>query len=90
MLILVDSGSTHSFLSAAVASQISGVQPLAKPVSVKIADGATVNCDSELPAVEWSVQGYSFHSTLKVLPLGIYDLILGMDWLEAFSPMKIN
>lgn len=23
-------------------------------------------------------------------PLGTFDLILGMDWLEAFSPMKIH
>jgi hypothetical protein len=90
ILILVDSGRTHSFLSSAIASQLTGVQPLAKPVSVKIADGVVVVCDSELPAVEWSVQGYRFHSNLKVLPLGLYDLILGMDWLEAFSPMKIN
>jgi hypothetical protein len=25
-----------------------------------------------------------------VLPLGSFDIILGMDWLQAFSPMKIN
>lgn len=90
ILILVDSGSTHSFLSFVVASRLSGVQPMAKPVSVKIADGAAVVCDSKLPAIEWSVQGYRFHSNLKVLTLGLYDLILGMNWLEAFSPMKIN
>ena len=38
----------------------------------------------------WSVQGYEFHSNLKVLSLGSYDMIIGMDWLEAFSPMKVH
>lgn len=39
---------------------------------------------------EWSVQNYHFHSTLKVLELGLYDMIVDMDWLQAFSPMKIH
>jgi hypothetical protein len=90
IVILVDSGSTHSFLSAAVAQHLTGVQSMASPVSVKVVDGGTLTCNTELSAVEWSVQGYSFHSNLKILPLGLYDLILGMDWLGAFSPMKIN
>jgi hypothetical protein len=34
--------------------------------------------------------GYSFQSALKVPPLGSFDLIIGMDWLEAFSPMKVH
>jgi hypothetical protein len=25
-----------------------------------------------------------------LLPLGSFDLIIGMDWLEAFSPMKVH
>ena len=57
---------------------------------VRVADGSYLTCDSELPNVEWEVQGHSFHSTLWVIPLGSYDISLGMDWLEAFSPMKVN
>lgn len=38
----------------------------------------------------WSVQSYTFTSTLKVLPLQHYDMILGMEWLERFSPMQID
>lgn len=36
------------------------------------------------------MQGFEFHSNLKLLPLGGFDMILGMDWLEAFSPMKVH
>jgi hypothetical protein len=38
----------------------------------------------------WSVQGYEFHTDLKVLILQNFDMILGMDWLELHSPMKVH
>lgn len=88
--ILVDSGSTHSFISSSVAQHLSGLRPLQKPVSVQVANGVRITCDTEIPMAEWSVQQHKFHSTLKVLDIGSYDMIVGMDWLQAFSPMKID
>lgn len=35
-------------------------------------------------------QGQTFVSDLKVLPIGCYDIILGMDCLESHSPMEID
>jgi len=49
-----------------------------------------VACTSQIQCAEWYIQGFKFHSTLKILPIGTYDMILGMDWLQAFSPMKVN
>ncbi|WVZ95473.1 hypothetical protein U9M48_041234 [Paspalum notatum var. saurae] len=31
-----------------------------------------------------------FYSDMKILDLSYYDLIVGMDWLEAHSPMKVH
>jgi hypothetical protein len=90
VLILVDSGSSHSFISSTLAATMAVMRKLAVPMLVRVADGGTITCDSELPQVEWSVQGHSFHSTFKVIPLGSFDIILGMDWLEAFSPMRVS
>jgi hypothetical protein len=59
---------------------------MAKMVQVKVADGSSVPYSDEIPLAVWPVQGFTFHSNLKLLPLGGFDLILGMDWLEAFSP----
>jgi hypothetical protein len=42
-----------------------------------------VNCS-------WSAQGVLFTNTFKILPLQCYDAILGMEWLETFSPMQIQ
>jgi hypothetical protein len=70
ILILVDSGSSHSFINSSVASQLSGVCGLPAPVLVQVADGNSVPCSQGIPTAVWSVQGYEFHSNLKVLPLG--------------------
>lgn len=90
VLILVDSGSSHSFISSAIAASLPGVRLLPVPMTVRVADGGVLSCQSELPDMELEVQDHSFHSTLRVLSLGSYDIILGMDWLSAFSPMKVN
>jgi hypothetical protein len=38
----------------------------------------------------WSIDQYQFKHDLKILPLGSYDIILSMDWLQLFSPMKVD
>lgn len=57
---------------------------------VIIADGGVMQCDKLATGVEWWCQGHSFTNDLKVLKLGGYDIILGMDWLEHHSPMLIH
>ncbi|CAO2191183.1 unnamed protein product [Urochloa humidicola] len=90
VLILIDSGSSNTFISTALADQLRGVLPLEGSLSVKVANGDKLACASHLPGGVWSVQGCSFTSDLKVLPLMHYDVIVGMDWLESFSPMKVH
>jgi hypothetical protein len=77
--ILLDSGSSRSFINSSVASKLDGVQRLPSPVNVKVADDTNLVYSSGFPSVAWSTNGLSFHSALKILPLGLFDLILGMD-----------
>uniref|UniRef100_J3MDG5 Retrotransposon gag domain-containing protein n=1 Tax=Oryza brachyantha TaxID=4533 RepID=J3MDG5_ORYBR len=86
----VDSGSTVSFLSSEIATKIPGVEPLAHPVKVKVANGEIMECQSTIPQCEWSTQGHVFTTNLRVISLGGYDMILGMDWLSQHSPMSID
>jgi hypothetical protein len=69
VVILVDSGSSHSFLNTSVAAKLPGISYLPTPVRVQVADSSSLLCSQELKDAEWSVQGYTFHSTLKVLSL---------------------
>lgn len=89
MTILVDSSSSHTFISQTLAKQLEGVQPLSASIRVQVANGAVLQCASHIPASTWFVQEYNFISDIKLIPLDHYDMILGMDWLERFSPMKV-
>jgi hypothetical protein len=90
ILVLLDSGSSASFLSSQVADTLPEVRPLSPPLRVQVADGAQLTCSEQLLDVTWYIDGFPFSSDLKVLPLSNYDLILGMDWLCSFSPMWIQ
>ena len=87
LTVLVDSGSTHSFLDTSLASKL--LSPLQR-VSVKMANGATVSCHQQLLSGMWSCSGHKFSCDFKLFPLGSYDGIIGLDWLSAHSPMLVD
>ena len=63
---------------------------LPKPITIQVADGGTLQYRYQVPHCSWYCQGSTFVTDLKVLPLGCYDIVLGMDWLEAHSPMQVD
>jgi hypothetical protein len=80
--MLVDSGSSHTFISSALAEQLQGQTRKITPMRVKVANGGLMQCDTELVACDWCTQGVHFQTNFKVLPLASYDVILGFDWLK--------
>lgn len=90
ILILVDSGSLHTFIGEHLSKDLQGIQPLASPMQVKVANGDILGYASHILVGQWSIQNCTFVSDVKILPLPHYDMIVGMDWLEAFSPMKVD
>lgn len=90
VLILVDSGSSTSFINKKLADQLTGSAPLPRPSRVKVADGGELLCTESIPFCQWSSQGLDSVIDMKILPLGVYDAILGMDWLEQHSPMTVD
>ena len=90
MLALVDSGSTHSFVSAQFLQQV-GINPIATaPTKVKLANGQELISDHWVPKMEWWCDGYTLYSDMKVLDIGAFDAILGFDWLQHRSPMTCD
>lgn len=90
MSLLVDSGSLASFVDLHLATKLSGVCKLPKACRVKVADGAVLHCDSFIPQCPWTSHGHEFVTDFKLISLGAYDAILGMDWLKKHSPMHID
>jgi hypothetical protein len=88
--ILIDSGSSSSFISDRIVRQLSSQTLVSNPTSVHVAGGDILISEGTLYDVAWSMDSYSFHSDLKILPLTQFDLIIGMDWMELHSPMQIH
>jgi hypothetical protein len=53
--ILLDSGSSHTFISPAVASQYGSVESLYFPLKVQVANGQLLVCNSHILATNWSI-----------------------------------
>jgi hypothetical protein len=81
MLILLDSGSSHTFISAKLAAALShpGLARLQKPLVVKVASGTSLDCDSQITQAMWEIQGLQFYSDMKVIHLDHFDMVLGFD-----------
>jgi hypothetical protein len=70
-------------------SELHGLSSLERSLSATVANGTSVRC-SQFQQIELEIQGYLFRGELKLLSCQHYDVILGYDRLEAFSPMKIH
>ncbi|XP_035816605.1 ataxin isoform X2 [Zea mays] len=88
--ILVDSGSSHSFVSADLASQLSSVVGMVTLVSVQVADGGLLQCYCQLLGAKWMVQQCEFSTNFRVLDISAYNVIVDMDWLSSYSSMKVH
>jgi hypothetical protein len=90
VVVLVDSGSSSSFLAASVVEQLPHLRRIPVTASVKIANGQILRCTASVPDCSFVLAGHHFQHDLKILHLDSYDIILGMDWLEKYSPMHIH
>jgi hypothetical protein len=74
VLILLDSGSSASFISSTLAKQCSTVSVLDPPLRVLVANGNTMVCNLQIVNVVWFIQGHEFVTTFKVIDLQSYDI----------------
>ena len=80
--LLIDSGSTHSFVSPKCVRNLELSRKPNTSFTVKIATGKRTKSLTTVGDLKFKLGGHDTHATFRVLPLGIYDGILGMDWLK--------
>jgi hypothetical protein len=86
---LVDSGASGNFISSSfvgqhcLTSHICGTQ---EPIKIELADGSQHFANQLLRAVSLTISTYTDCEDFVLLPLGGYDVILGMPWLERLDP----
>ncbi|KAM3412202.1 hypothetical protein ACQJBY_003713 [Aegilops geniculata] len=90
MLVLVDSGSSHSFVDENFAKGVALDLVAVPSVKVTVANGQAMESKFEAPNLTWWAQGHTFETPIHMLQLGAYDAVLGMDWLKSHSPKTCN
>lgn len=85
--ILIDSGSTHNFIAQGLAKQLRLPLNTCKPFTVTVANGDKLSCDTVSSNVKWSMATKEFTAAMHILPLGGYDMILGVQWMKNVSPV---
>jgi hypothetical protein len=90
LLILIDSGSSATFISESTANALQCTLTPAPEIQVTVASGAKLQSNQQVLNFTWWSQGHTFTTNARVLSLPYYDMVLGMDWLEHHSPMWIH
>ena len=88
LVILVDSGSTHNFIDAAVVSVLHVPVDESQILEVKVANGDIIKTQGLCKDVQVCVQGQIFLVQLNVLPLGGCDMVFGTQWLSTLGVIK--
>nr|KYP33123.1 Gag polyprotein [Cajanus cajan] len=84
LIVLYDSGATHSFISHACVSKLKlPVSSLSFELIVETPTGGSVSTSYVCLKCPLSIDGINFMVDLICLPLSQLDVILGMDWLSS-------
>ena len=87
LLALIDSSSTHNFVSEEAAGHTS-LQLLPRGnMKVTVANGERVPCPSMYRATAFSIDGETFSTDFFALPLAGYDVVLSTHWLASLRPI---
>lgn len=90
VVVLIDSGATHNFVSTEVMKKLNLPIDSAKAYNVFTAGWITIRGAGSCPDVRLELQGCSITSSFLPIELGSVDVILGIQWLETLGDTKVN
>lgn len=88
--ILLDSGSTHSFVDLETAKQIGYPIKEARPMRVTMANGNYIMSLYSCPKFQWKIHGEEFEDSVRLLTAGGCNMILGEDWMRNHNPVLLD
>ena len=87
VLVMINSGSTHNFLDPRVVMGSEQMQQDIKSTLVTVARGQKLNFSRECRGVELKCKGQVIRVDVKLLRIGVDDMILGIQWLRSLGPI---
>jgi hypothetical protein len=84
--ILIDLGSNFSYVAPQTVDKCKLQLVIHfKPWLVQLATGTKRKVGEAIPTCQFIMDGFPTRATLNILPLGSYDLLIDMDWLDAYK-----
>ncbi|KAH9658539.1 hypothetical protein KPL70_023536 [Citrus sinensis] len=85
IVILIDSGSTHNFISSRLANLLQLPIKPTTSFSVQVANRVKLTCQGMFEKVQILIQNIPFSLTVYFLPITGLDMVLGIQWLETLG-----
>lgn len=90
VVILLDTGSTHSFMNAGIAARVQAAIVTTATLSVTVANGEQILSQTVCQGMKWNMQGQEYAFDLRVLTVVGYDIVLGVDWMIMYNPLLFD
>ena len=90
LLVMVDSGASHCFISDRVARDLKLQVTPTKPFAVRLGDGSQVMTAGICQNISLRLTSEVFLVSCYVFPLRSIDIILGVSWLRSLGDVMAN
>ena len=90
VLILIDSGSTHNFISDKLVSELKLITHFISPFGVQIGNGDVLRCNRICNDVVLHVSDLQIKQNFYQFALGGADVVLGIQWLATLNTVQAN
>lgn len=87
-VILINSGSTHNFIDAALVSHLHINVDTSQVLEFKVANADLIKTQGVCEELPIWLQGHEFLVHLQVLPMRGCDLVLGTQWLGTLGVIQ--
>ncbi|WVZ83088.1 hypothetical protein U9M48_030268 [Paspalum notatum var. saurae] len=87
LVALIDSGSTCCFVDSAVANKLGLALHQQAGLHVTVGNGDQIKSLGLFPGLFISMGSDKFVADFYALPLGTYDVVLGVNWLSSLGPI---
>ena len=90
VILLIDLGSTHSFIHCKVAKELNFFLYPTPESEVMVEEGGTINCYGKCHNIKLTIGEYVFNIPMLSTAMGDADVGLGVQWLQSFGMIAFN
>ncbi|MCI12288.1 transposon Tf2-1 polyprotein, partial [Trifolium medium] len=90
VLILVDSGATHNFISQKLVHQMDWAVDITPQLNVKLGNGVQIATQGVCRGLEVCIGNFKIEPMMHLFDLGCIDVVLGIEWLKTLGDTITN